>query len=88
MTHTPGPWWPYRKQGYSNLFIGSGTHDVAEATHAGGEEHRQANAQLIAAAPELLAALNYMVENAEADGWSELMLSDAKAAIAKAEGRE
>jgi hypothetical protein len=44
-------------------------------------------ATLFAAAPELLAALRYMVENAEADGWSSLMLSDAKAAIAKAEGR-
>jgi hypothetical protein len=36
---------------------------------------------------ELLAALKYMVENAEAEGWSELMLSDAVAAINKAEGR-
>jgi hypothetical protein len=43
---------------------------------------------LMAAAPELLDALRYMVENAEADGWSGLMLRDAKAAIAKAEGRD
>jgi hypothetical protein len=52
------------------------------------DRNHAANAALIAAAPELLDALRYMVANAEADGWSELMLSDAKAAIAKAEGRE
>ncbi len=52
-----------------------------------GKDKRESQ-RLLAAAPELLAALRYMVENAEADGWSELMLSDAKAAIAKAEGRE
>ena len=38
-------------------------------------------------APDLLAACKYLLENAESDGWSELMLSDARAAIAKAEGR-
>lgn len=43
--------------------------------------------RLMLAAPELLAALKYMVENAEAEGWSGLMLSDAVAAINKAEGR-
>jgi hypothetical protein len=45
------------------------------------------DARLIAAAPELLAACKYLLENAEAAGWSEFMLSDAKAAISKAEGR-
>lgn len=46
----------------------------------------EANARLIAAAPELLDALRYMVENAEAAGWSGLMLDDAREAISKAEG--
>lgn len=41
---------------------------------------------LMAAAPELLDALRYMVENAEAEGWSGLMLGDARAAIKKATG--
>lgn len=41
---------------------------------------------LMAAAPELLDALRYMVENAEAEGWSGLMLDDARAAIKKAMG--
>jgi hypothetical protein len=44
------------------------------------------SARLRKAAQELLGSLRYMVVNAETDGWSELMLSDAKAAIAKAEG--
>jgi len=51
-----------------------------------GYAQRQSQ-RLLAAAPEMLEALRYMLANAEADGWSELMLSDAKDAIAKAEGR-
>lgn len=45
------------------------------------------SARLIAAAPELLEQCKYLLENAEAAGWSEFMLADARAAIAKAEGR-
>jgi hypothetical protein len=45
-----------------------------------------ANARLMAAAPGLLEALRYVVANAEAQGWSEFMLNDARTAIAKAEG--
>ena len=44
-------------------------------------------ANLIAAAPELLEQCKYLLENAGAAGWSEFMLADARAAIAKAEGR-
>jgi hypothetical protein len=51
-----------------------------------GYDKRQSQ-RLLAASPDLLAALRYMIANAEAEGWSELMLSDAKDAIAKAEGR-
>jgi hypothetical protein len=57
------------------------------ARYAEFESGDEANARLIAAAPELLSALRYMVENAESEGWSGLMLSDAVAAIAKAEGK-
>jgi hypothetical protein len=42
---------------------------------------------LLYAGAYLLAALKYMLENAESQGWSEMMLSDARAAIDKAEGR-
>lgn len=34
---------------------------------------------------ELIDALKYMIENAEAQGWSEFMLEDAKKAIERAE---
>lgn len=43
--------------------------------------------RLLAAAPDLLEQCKYLLENAEAAGWSEFMLADARAAIAKAEGR-
>ena len=52
-----------------------------------GFANLQAVLPTLLAAQELLAALKYMVENAEAEGWSGLMISDAVAAIAKAEGR-
>jgi hypothetical protein len=63
---------------------GNGGDWVAFVPH---DRRHAANARLIAAAPELLAACKYLLENAEAAGWSEFMLSDAKAAISKAEGR-
>lgn len=65
--------------------------EIVSAVEAGGTVSpivwSEENARLMAAAPELLDALRYMVENATADGWSELMLCDAIAAIARAEGR-
>lgn len=60
------------------------TREQIERFHKDYEE----SARLRKAAQELLDSLRYMVANAEADGWSELMLSDAKKAIAKAEGGE
>jgi hypothetical protein len=51
------------------------------------DQEWQSIVNLISAAPELLSALKYMVKNAESEGWSGLMLSDAVAAIAKAEGK-
>ena len=47
-----------------------------------------ANARLIAAAPELLEALEEIVSAADGDGWSQLDadLRKARAAIAKAKG--
>jgi hypothetical protein len=49
--------------------------------------------RLLAAAPDLLSALKFMyvefrVLQAMHDRWSEFVLSDAKEAIAKAEGRD
>lgn len=87
--HTPGPWAVYQSRGNSRLRVMSDAvpYDVATMNHAGNDEAEAANAHLIAAAPEMLDALRYMVANAEAEGWSGLMLGDARTAISKAEGR-
>ena len=53
-----------------------------------GFANLQAMMPTLMAAPELLEACKYLLANAEAEGWSGLMLSDARAAIAKAEGRK
>lgn len=63
---------------------------VGEAVATGNSEEREANALLIAAAPELLAALKALLP----DGWGDDDVMDhmpgvkaARLAIAKAEGR-
>ena len=47
----------------------------------------KANARLIAAAPDLLAALETLTKMVEDGDWTTVELNDARAAIAKAEGR-
>lgn len=90
--HTPGPWDIVFHADVERIRLnGSTVYQVADSTdpdfHTGKPRYNLADLRLMAAAPELLAALKYMVENAEAEGWSGLMLSDAVAAIANAEGR-
>lgn len=68
--HTPGEWFMFR-QGYSTVYvecrIGGGM--VQEIAACGpteaGPEQQEANARLIAAAPELLEALITKVKDAE-----------------------
>lgn len=55
--HSPGSWHVIRVPGNSRLVIHSEHYDIAETKHAGDAEREAANAQLIAAAPDLLAAL-------------------------------
>jgi len=94
--HTPGPWTvgfgkEVRVTGGLICKVGGDYYDDGRKDSSGWTRtptlDTQANARLIAAAPELLAALKYMLANAEAEGWSAMMLSDARAAIHKAEGR-
>lgn len=66
-----------------DLSFGDRTTVLAEVTDGPTDE---ADARLMAAAPQLFAALERMVEMAEADGWSNFMLNDAYAAIKKATG--
>jgi hypothetical protein len=97
--HTPGPWdvnepdakggvWVDAQDGLTVARVGGGVSPVAEAI---------ANARLIAAAPELLAALGKALESIE--GQAELLrhcgasygigatLAQARAAIARATGQ-
>lgn len=100
--HTPGPWFPRKSfDGIRYIGvaeIGSNIADTAICEFCGSENDK-ANAQLIAAAPELLEALEEIVtceENRAKDlrhrkAWelvkfSEQRIKKAKAAIAKAKG--
>ena len=89
-THTPGPWTAYA----GCIYAGESdkpTHiartvkaDSASGTSVGNRERRWRNALLLAAAPELLTALQVLVNDphdTEPDCWA-----NAKAAIDKATG--
>lgn len=84
--HTPGPWGAYNLS-KGNLVVETRT-GILVANISGDCPEVEANASLIAAAPELLAALKSV---AEIKGWFEkppVSASGIKvmAAIAKAEG--
>lgn len=99
--HTPGPWWADCDMGHSPCegAEGHGLPDwvvgcqspaevayVARRYHNGRmPEIEAANARLIAAAPELLAAVELMLPLHEACGHAHT-ISIARAAIAKARG--
>lgn len=83
--HTPGPW---IQQGQGRYIVGPTGFTVADLQPMG--EH---NAQLICAAPDLLAALRWYVETDEVSDMpgNEFWLEGrerARAAIAKATGNE
>ncbi|MFM5431434.1 hypothetical protein ACET9P_11135 [Aeromonas veronii] len=98
--HTPGPWERSKKTDGNWWHIGAGNQAVA-AVHAASKKRNEpyasmfeANANLIAAAPELLAALEEAVETIEwMNGCSsparnevEEAIREGRAAIAKAKG--
>ncbi len=91
--HTPGPWtvdWESSdlfSQFHARAWINAeGLHHIGYVDGPSSEE-RRANARLIAAAPELLEALQLLVAGIE-NGVSKTFvpLQHARAAIAKAEG--
>ena len=87
--HTPGPW---RIDEWGDIV--AGLRDIAETAHIwndGGDdtlpEMRRANARLIAAAPDLLAACKALLDAIEGDSiayWHPIW-DDVRAAIAAAE---
>lgn len=90
--HTPGPW-KYDPAGYGNIRPVTETgKNICNFTrcHTSKElDEAVANARLIAAAPELLAALREMVAGfgfAVNNGVAAKLIERAQAAIAKVEG--
>ena len=91
--HTPGPWSAVQFPDEPDWVVIGPNGDERIAT-VGGNQQRdaEANARLIAAAPDLLAALQYGLESADAfskgkdilDGRMLRFVQKARAAIAKA----
>jgi len=86
--HTPGPWSVQYETDIAAREDGVGPVDVAHVYMRTAPGRTEANARLLAAAPELLEALKSMCE-----GFKPLKdadfpaLAKARAAIAKAEGK-
>ena len=84
--HTPGPWgwdstvWDYDPVQEAPWLV---TTEGDRVLSGSIQCTSKANARLIAAAPDLLEALQGFIEGAEAMGWS---TKKARAAIAKATG--
>ena len=95
---TPGPWKVDGGVVKGDLFIWAsgeyfGGHGLARVFKDGAKRHSgtvEANARLIAAAPEMLAVLRMLLNNFEATGGKSVMeicfIEQAKHAIAKALG--
>ena len=90
---TPGPWFEYR-EGFSTVYIEAKLrHGVIQEVAAcgpteEGQEAQSANARLIAAAPELLEALEMLVLFTPRTKRNAVVLHKALAAIAKATGEK
>ena len=99
--HTPGPWTADKLQDQSafNIFMqgygsaGASVHHCSNATNCMGSLEVDANARLIAAAPDLLAALQLLVAEYEPNlkafalnAPRKAKWDAARAAIAKVEG--
>ena len=92
--HTPGPWvWEHWKMG---LTAQNGTSVLAYydyegmSLHGKTEDEHEANAHLIAAAPDLLEALEAIVATWDGPKYNHFMADNidlARAAIAKANGQ-
>lgn len=88
-SHTPGPWFT-KREGFSTIYVearigGGWVQEIAACgPTANGSTEQDANARLIAAAPEMLAALKAIVDCAGPGAGPEIGL--ALDAIQKATG--
>ena len=93
--HTPGPWAVFTTEDEwgCDTFVGTLTDTLFDVRPWKGHSWQEANASLIAAAPDLLEALRGAADMldriATGEDWGaiEEQIQDARAAIAKAEGR-
>jgi len=90
--HTPGPWVLDNAEGgdwFRYVLAEDSQIGRVDLGNRGAiSQHGEANARLIASAPEIYAALKdlvYQVQGPDQPAW--LCLKDARAAIAKAEGK-
>lgn len=83
--HTPGPWRVVEDRAPSSLEVYAGKTAIAECWRRADVETEIANARLIAAAPELLDALKFVIAGVP-DTWEGVQ--KARATIAKATGGE
>ena len=91
--HTPGPWRVVEDRVPASLEVYAGKTAIAECWRRADALTELANARLIAAAPELLASLQIMVDRfIDTEGsfgaWENEAIEVARAAIAKATGGE
>ena len=88
MTHTPGPWIVDGKPGYEAPEIHAGNRRIARVLYHLGSEDREvdANARLMAAAPDLLEACKLTIDDIGEHGGPNSVYKACTAAIAKAEG--
>lgn len=86
--HTPGPWQVIQVPGNSRLTIHGEVYDVATTCHGGSPEAEQANARLIAAAPELLEQLadTFDPDKQVIYEFARPLIEQARATIKKARG--
>ena len=85
MKHTPGPWEVFDESCIRESQPSKGTGRLSIADCSGYREARIANANLMAAAPELLAALKELL-HCNFSGIEEPWIINARAVIVKAEG--
>ncbi len=93
--HTPGPWKAveaaYNPPGW--LWVQNGPGALLADVHQNVNvplDARNANARLMAAAPELLEALQEIITAADGEGWNQFDagFTKARAAVAKALGHD
>lgn len=82
--HTPGPW-RVCAACPSSVESADGVHTAT--IYSGGTASTDANARLIAAAPELLACVRSLVAHIDGDGASKQPCANARALIAAVDGK-